>query len=245
MHGNDPEIEVEKPGSHGISLLDMQSGSAVLLFSVADIAAVLPDKTMNGAFHFLTHCLFSPSGKRFLFLHRWVKDANATFTRMFSCDRNGSDLHLFPTGGMVSHIAWRDEQQVLAYSRTTAGRDGYILFTDRSSEYLHVAAGILNSDGHPSFPKGIPAHFITDTYPDRFRRSYLILFDMAGGKRTDLGYFRQPLSYKEEIRCDLHPRWNHDGTMICFDSAHAGRRALCTMPVLQDRPAQEPTSKAL
>ncbi|MFZ4523426.1 MAG: hypothetical protein ACOYNC_17110 [Bacteroidales bacterium] len=230
-HGSDPEIEKEAPISHGISIIDIQSNIATGLFTVYDVASYQPEKSMAGAKHFLTHCLFSPSGRRFLFLHRWIRNDNFTYTRMLSCDVNGQQLHLFPTSEMVSHIAWQDEDHVLAYCRSKEGRDAYILFRDLTEEHRLIGTGDFNSDGHPSFPVNSKEWFITDTYPDRFRRSYLILYNMQKELRSDLGYFRQPLSFKEAIRCDLHPRWNNDGTMICFDSAHTGKRSLCTMNI--------------
>jgi hypothetical protein len=231
MHGTDPEIEKEAPSSHGISIIDIPDNLVTGLFSIKDIASMSPEKSMNGSFHFLTHCLFSPSGKRFLFLHRWIRDRNFTYTRMFSCDLNGQNLHLFPTHNMVSHIAWQDESHVLAYSRSIDDKDAYILFRDMSDEYRLIGTKDFNSDGHPSFPANTPDWFVTDTYPDRFRRSFLLLYNLLQEKRIDLGYFRQPFNYREEVRCDLHPRWNHDGTMICFDSAHSGTRSLCTMNI--------------
>ncbi|MEI7981945.1 MAG: hypothetical protein WCI71_09840, partial [Bacteroidota bacterium] len=186
LHGIDPEIENESPASHGISVIDINSNLITRLFSVRDIAAIHPDKSMSGSVHFLTHCLFSPSGKRFLFLHRWVKNGNFTFTRMISCDVNGRQLHLFPTHGMVSHIAWQGESHVLAYSRSMKDKDAYILFQDKTDEYRLIGTNDFNSDGHPSFSRSFQNWFITDTYPDRFHRSYLILYNILKEKRSDL-----------------------------------------------------------
>ena len=231
VHGSDPEIGAEAPASHGISITDIPSGRVEALFSVRDIASFRPEKSMAGAKHFLTHCLFSPSGKRFIFLHRWVRHDNFTFTRMLSCDVNGQHLHIFPTRDMVSHIAWQDDTHVLAYCRSVDNRDAYILFKDQNDEYRLIGTNDFSSDGHPQFPAGNPGWFITDTYPDRLRRSFLILYNLAEEKRIDLGFFRQPLQYKEAVRCDLHPRWNHRGDVICFDSAHTGKRSLCTMNI--------------
>lgn len=229
MHGHDAEIDEPVPSSHGINLIDIPGNRITRLFSVRDIAALQPEPGMKGAFHFLTHCLFSPSGQRFVFLHRWVRDLNFVCTRLLSCDRNGGNLHVFPTREMVSHIAWQDESHVLAYARSRDGRDSYILFRDLSEEYQPIGTEALNSDGHPSFLPGSRNWFVTDTYPDRFRRSYLILYDLLTNKRFDLGSFRQPIAFTETIRCDLHPRWNRNGSMISFDSAHTGKRALCTL----------------
>ena len=231
VYGSDTEIEEQAPSSHGLSIINIENDLVTKLFSAKDIASIHPEKNMDGACHFLTHCLFSPSGQRFLFLHRWIKHGNFTYTRMFSCDVNGQHLHLFPAHEMVSHIAWQDESHVLAYSRSPENKDAYILFQDMSESYKLIGTNVFTSDGHPSFPELIPEWYITDTYPDRLHRSYLILYNILKRKRFDLGYFRQPYSYRDEVRCDLHPRWNHGGTMICFDSAHSGKRSLCTMNI--------------
>ena len=34
-----------------------------------------------------------------------------------------------------------------------------------------------------------------------------------------------------EIRCDPHPRWNRQGTQVCFDSLHEGHRQVYVMDV--------------
>ncbi|TSA45654.1 hypothetical protein D4R51_01410 [bacterium] len=33
------------------------------------------------------------------------------------------------------------------------------------------------------------------------------------------------------LRADLHPRWNRDGTEICFDSVHDGSRQVYVVDV--------------
>jgi hypothetical protein len=228
-HGTDPEMGEEQPSSHGISLIDIENNLVTKLFSIKEISSILPEKSMTGAFHFLTHTLFSPSGNRFLFLHRWLKDKNFRYTRLLSCDVNGKDLHVFPTHEMVSHIAWQDESHVLAWCRSMEKKDAYILFRDMSDEHHLIGTEVFTSDGHPSFPGNKPEWFLTDTYPDRLQRSYLFIYNILQKKRYDLGYFRQPFRFRDEVSCDLHPRWNHEGTKICFDSAHTGKRSLCTM----------------
>ena len=59
----------------------------------------------------------------------------------------------------------------------------------------------------------------------------LLLYRPEDGLRVELGPFRSPPELSGEIRCDLHPRWNRDGTKVCFDSAHEGARQLYVMDV--------------
>ena len=196
---------------------------------------------MEGAYHFISHALFSPSGDRFLFLHRWVKgDLRSRRSRLMTMDIRGQHLHLFPTDGMASHMAWRGNDQVLAYC-SVEGQDGYVLFDDRTERFQRLGQGVLPSDGHPSFLRGTGAsetlsRLVTDTYPDRSRRSSLLLYDMERNNRLLMGQFRHPKQFAsadphKNWRCDLHPRPDRKGRLVCFDSVHTGVRSLCTMEI--------------
>src|SRR4029079_7025782 len=102
---------------------------------------------------------------------------------------------------------------------------------DQTGNYEVIGATGFTSDGHPSFSPVDNNIFITDTYPDRYRLSTLILYACKSNMRIDLARLKQPLQFKNELRCDLHPRWNRSGTKICFDSAHSGMRSLCTIDI--------------
>jgi hypothetical protein len=242
-NGRDAEIDVQKPKKHGLQLVELASGQAKGLFSVADIADLHADDSMDGAYHYLTHCQFAPNSRRFVFFHRWIKDFNVLRTRMISCDLAAKELFIFPTDGMVSHVAWRDSEHVLAYARLQNEGDRYVLFEDRGRSFESVGADEFTSDGHPSYsPDG--RWIVTDTYPDRFRVCRLILYDTRANRRYDVAKLRSPRQFaaprfETNWHCDLHPRWNRSGDMVCFDSAHTGQRALCTihLPDLSSEPA--------
>ena len=81
-----------------------------------------------------------------------------------------------------------------------------------------------NFDGHQSFsPAG--NWLLTDSYPDRYFEQSLLLFSEDGKKRV-LGRYRPEGSYFDDLRCDLHPRWDYTGDSVIFDSAHNGGRAM-------------------
>lgn len=227
-HGDDPDADRLVPSTHGLSVIDVSSGSVHLLMSVADICAIRPEPSMEGAFHYVSHCQFSPTGERFIFYHRWTPGKDKVLTRMISTDLQGSHVHVFPTLGMVSHYSWQDGGHVLAYARASPWGDGYYLFEDQSENYRPVGRGSLVSDGHPSFASDA-RWFATDTYPDRSRMRRLILYDLARSRRYDLARLHSPAAYRDHLRCDLHPRWSRSATMVCFDSAHNGERSLCTI----------------
>lgn len=232
-NGKDEEADRLIPTTGGLHLVDIFSGKAERLFTVADIAAYQPTPSMQGAFHYFSHCQFSPSGRRFKFFHRWTRTDGSNGTRMFSSDLEGKNIFLFPTAEMVSHVAWHDDTHVVAFARTDEYGDKYYRFRDMSGDFSIIGAKDFNSDGHPTFSKD-GRWMLTDTYPDRFRRRFLILYDMERQKRYCLAMLFSPRQYTGNLivglmRCDLHPRWNRDNTMICFDSAHTGKRSLCTI----------------
>lgn len=232
-NGKDPEDGSLIPTKHGLHLINISSGRSKLLFTVSDIARIQPELSMDNAFHYFTHCQFSPSGKRFVFFHRWMKNNNQQWTRMISCDLKGNDIFVYPSDGMVSHVGWRGDENILAYARTKKYGDAYHLFKDRSSDFSIVGRESFSSDGHPSFSKD-KRWIVTDTYPDRLRTRYLILYDTEKRKRYNIAKFYSPPEYagrrfEDLYMCDLHPRWDREGKMVCFDSAHTGKRALGTI----------------
>lgn len=225
---NDPYKYDFIPKNSGLSIIELSTGAINKLFSINDIAKIDPVPSMKDAYHFFTHCLFAPNDKRFLFLHRWYKKGERLYSRMISCDLTGDNIHIFPTKNMVSHITWINEKEVIAYCNTEDYGDGYHIFEDRSVNYRRIAEKHYSSDGHPQYNK-VNNKIVTDTYPNRFRIQELSIYDPVTDKKEIIAKLWSPNYFKDELRCDLHPRWNRDGTMLCFDSAHTGKRALCTV----------------
>jgi hypothetical protein len=232
--GCDPEEHRLVPEQHGLAIGDFGASKLRTLYTVADLVRVDWHGSMAGSFHWITHCQFSPRGQRMMFFHRWLKVNGQVRTRLFSCNPDGSALHLFPTLGMVSHAAWRTDCELMAYARTAKG-DGYFLFRDQACDYTEIGAALLWSDGHPQFARA-GRYFVTDTYPDRFRRQRLYICDMQRREICCVGVFAAPKQFvgkssTDNYTVDLHPRWNRAGNTICFDSGHSGRRSLCTVQI--------------
>lgn len=225
----DPWAEDPAPEQDGIWWMDLRTGEHRLIISVASIAAMDPHPSMEGARHWFNHLQFNTDDSRFVFLHRWRKEGMWT-TRMFTARPDGSDLYCLADHEMVSHFDWRDEAHILAWARQHGEGDFFYLFTDRSREKQVVGRGVLIFDGHCSYSPD-RQWILTDSYPDLESKRSLILFWPADDLCVTLGRFYSPPELGGEIRCDLHPRWNRDGTQICFDSAHEGTRQLYVMDV--------------
>ena len=57
----------------------------------------------------------------------------------------------------------------------------------------------------------------------------LSIYDVKREKKEIVAKLYSPLKYKDEYRCDLHPRWNWRGDKICFDATYNNIRSLCTI----------------
>jgi Tol biopolymer transport system component len=162
-----------------------------------------------------------------------VEENNQTWTRLFTCNVDGSDLFEFDFSGVVTHLAWQDEHHLLAYGLKKDVGDHYYLIKDQSNEYKIIGEKEFSSDGHPNFSPDKQT-IITDTYPDRKRRQFLIMYNMENEQKHVLAIVRSPLKFMRDLRCDLHPRWNREGTSIAFDSAYTGIRSLCTLSLQEE-----------
>lgn len=223
------------PPDAGIWWLDMETGVCKLILTIEQLAESGIPPTSDNAFHYVLHAEFNPRGTRFVFLHRWfcLRDSARNrphTTRMYCANPDGRDLCLLEDSGFTSHFTWMDDECVLATSKHADLGFNYHVYRDRSDDVSILGQGILTGDGHPSFSPD-RRWLLTDTYPDRVDRRAIVLYDMLESRRVDLGRYRVPPRFSGMLRCDLHPRWNHDGASVCFDSVHEGFRAVYTVNV--------------
>ena len=65
---------------------------------------------------------------------------------------------------------------------------------------------------------------VTDTYPNRSRVASVYV--IGKGNIETVARVFAPFKYDNDLRCDLHPRWNRAGDKVCFDSVFEGRRGI-------------------
>ncbi|CAN5810892.1 hypothetical protein BH23PLA1_BH23PLA1_01640 [soil metagenome] len=219
-----PEALADDPAPEeaGIYAMNLPYGENDLILSIAQLASYKPDERFQeGAHHWVNHLQFNPSGDRFVFLHRWQQEPgdNRWHTRMYTAKPDGSDLRLIQDTGMVSHFDWRDDRTILAWSTTKEHGNAFYLFDIDSGEITPFGTDVLTRDGHCSYSPD-RQWVLNDTYPDSDRLQTLMLYHPEENKRIDIGRFFHPPKLTGPFRCDLHPRWNRDGTQVCIDSAH-------------------------
>ena len=216
-----PEMPFEDDGLWSV---DIESKTADLMITLADLRDYQPRPEMKNADHKVNHAVYSPQGGRIVFMHRWVGN-EGKFSRLYVSDSEGQKLRLLMDNRMVSHYNWRDEDHLIVWGRTQEHGDHYYLINVTDGTYEIIGKGILDKygDGHPSYsPDG--RWIVTDTYPDKARQRHLLIFDTKTEELIELGRFFAPWKFEGPCRCDLHPRWSPDGNLISIDSAHEGNR---------------------
>ncbi len=199
--------------------IDIERNKIKPLLKYTDFANFETREDMIGAEHKVNHIMINPSGNRFMVLHRWFF-GNQKFTRLLTANLDGSDLFNLSDDNMISHCCWKSDNEVLAYGRKKKEGNGYFIMKDRTKEYDHMWPELV-SDGHPSYSPD-RSRVVTDTYPDRARMASIYL--ITEKNKETLARVFTPFKYDNELRCDLHPRWNRTGNKISFDAAFNGKR---------------------
>lgn len=216
------------PDTTAIWKVDLKSGKTASLLKYTDFANFEPRHEMQeaGSIHKVNHIMISPNGKRFMVLYRWFI-GERKYTRLITCNCDGTDMYLLSDDDMVSHCFWKDNEHILAFENKKIGGPGYYLMKDKTQIYQRCWPD-LTGDGHPSYSPD-RSYVVTDSYPDRVRIQYLRLMSGENSKPQIIAKVFSPFKYDNDTRCDLHPRWNHRGDTICFDSVFEGHRGLYTV----------------
>jgi len=216
------------PRGSGIAQCCLDSGGVDLLVSVAEIAEIDPHSSMNGAEHYLNHLSWAPSGDRFCVFHLWNGADGRRRARLLWFDRDGQVLGHIPDLDHISHFDWTsDGRAVLAFVRMPGDdQPRYQLLDLDEGTHSQILGGRLDRDGHPMFAPGSDRCFVADTYPDRNSYRHLYVCDLEAETTERLAMFHSPPGQTGEMRCDLHPRWSHDGAFVAVDSAHHDLRSI-------------------
>jgi len=219
----DPHAADKAPTDSGIFRIDLDTGEAKLIVSLADVAKIPYEHgDLSPMKHYFNHLLINTDGTRVEFLHRWRGPGVRSFgTRMITCNLDGSDLYVLDPHGHTSHFIWRDPTHITAWSWHPKLGSGFILYTDKTQDVELVGKGVMTKNGHNTYLPG-NEWILNDTYPDHARRQHPYLYHVPTGQRFWLGHFLSPREYSGEWRVDTHPRFSPDGKLVCIDSAHGG-----------------------
>ena len=236
--GQDARAGVSWPADDGLFLVNLETGVARLIVSIASARDRMPGMSDPKGLAYFCHTKFSRDGKKIFWLARTVENlANQKVvgkwkTTAFVCDADGGRVtRCFPDGWGGSHFNWLDGERLLITANYNNVTWSHVLFTVGTSDYVRLGKGLLDFDGHGVFSDD-GRWLATDTYPDKLHERKLMVMDMARQAIQPLGTYAVPEPYRGQYwRCDLHPRWSSDGRKLGFNSVHEGSRQVYVIDV--------------
>ena len=202
--------------------IDLLNGNVTPLLKYTDFYHFEQRKEMINAEHKINHLMISPNGKRFMVLHRWYQGSRK-YTRLVTVNVDGSEMYNLSDDDMVSHCFWKNDEDIIAFENKKKIGAGYFLMKDKTNEFTHLWEHI-NNDGHPSYSPD-KLKIVIDSYPNSKRIASIYIMSENGDEKEVVKVFA-PFKYDNDVRCDLHPRWDRTGQKICFDACFEGKRGL-------------------
>lgn len=247
------------PADDGLCRLDLDSGETTLLVSYDELSKFHHRDSMDDAVHWISHIEINPASSRILFLHRWtrrVEDETCFIHRLMTINPDGSDLRLLECSDhplpqlevgfdpnavgtydyekseyQISHPMWKDDSHIIVWGPHNDAIHYHLYHDAPNGEVKIISGDLLTENGHMSYSPVDTRWLLTDTYPDaetNIRK--LLIYDNDQDVAHEIGEFYTS-DLKKVSRCDLHPRWNHDGTQVCIDSVHENTRQMYILDV--------------
>ncbi len=212
------------PDRDGLWRVDLSSGNAEPIVTLAELADRAAPARVDPARSKVNHALYSPSGRRFVFMHRWFHPEGKS-SRLYRMDSDGTGLRLVLEEDFISHYSWIDDRRLVLYAGMPGEGPCYFVLDTENGDCRRIGREGLDAyrDGHPS-PAPDGRRIVTDTYPDRECRQRLLIGGIDGGEPRVAATLFHPPQYRGPRRCDLHPRWSPDGRSVSIDSVWSGRR---------------------
>ena len=216
----------------GVFLTDLKTGKSKLVLSLDEIwefsHRFFKDRDEK---MLINHITFNTDGSRFLMLVRnFPENGKMWSTAIITANTDGSDMFLLSDYGVQSHYHWKDRENVIFFSdgkelECTRGWANNYVLKDKSYEGELIGGGFYVDDNHMSYSPDRRL-LLSDGYADARKLQPLRIHNLEKDICTEIGRFYELPYNIIDLRCDLHPRWNEDGTKISFDSTHEGSRAV-------------------
>ena len=227
-NGQDPQADIPLPDNDGLFLVNLETGEAKLIVSLAQVKELVPPIT-EGFIGWFNHTLFSRNGSKIFWLSRQM-DGTKRITTSLTVNKDGTDLRrCFPDNWEGSHFDWLNDDELMVTANYQGKQYAHVLFTVGQQDYKRLGNGLLDYDGHGTFSPD-QKWMVTDTYPGAgLREQKIYLMDMKTEAVLPLGRFVHPAEFNGFWRCDIHCRWSPEGDMIGFNSTFTGSRQVYIM----------------
>ena len=223
---NKPYVPDYNLGNEGIYLVDMSTYKYSLIITYKEIAKVMGEYDGNYDLNYINHLSFSPNGDKFLFF--WLKnERNWTKAYMLQYNLKSKEIIVLENELRVSHYTWINNDVIMCTAISGSSINNmecrYYVY-EAGKKRKVVGQNDLLRDGHPTLFKD--TIILTDTYPDVYSYQLLFMYDKDKAVKYKLVYSYSVPVKNEVFRTDMHPRFNIDKSIICYDANVKGERRL-------------------
>jgi hypothetical protein len=141
-----------------------------------------------------------------------------------------AELKLVTNEEFVSHYTWKSKEELLIFSEHKKIGQKYYLYNLANMSKEIIGDKVLNQDGHPTFIKD-GKYLLTDTYPNENYYQELIIYDFINNKTILKHEIPSYPVEKNDYRCDLHPRINNSGNLVCIDSNFRKNKSMVILKI--------------
>ena len=214
--------------------MDLKTGRSKLVLSTDELWNLTKDTLDSDEKVLVNHVNFNEDGSRFVCLFRTFPENGGHWkTAVITANRDGSDPYVLRDFDIASHYFWKDKENLIIYANHYDGVQLY-MWKDKTHQAKLIGKDFFKGEnGHCSFSPD-KKYVLYDCYWNADGYRPLNLYDVEEDKGIMLGlYYSHPELEPEDIRCDLHSRWNRNGKAITFDSVHEGRRGIYYMDLTE------------
>lgn len=228
----DINFNIHAPEDDGVFLVDIENNTSKLIISYKDIKEAFPEAPYSDLKLVVNHVTFNPSASRFLLILRnFPKEAGGKWgSLLMTANKDGSEMFaLSKFSDVNSHYHWKNDEEIIIYAGYP--KWGIYLLRDKTRAYTMLNDEGVNHDDIHCIYHPDRSCFIGDGYPqpnESDRSIYLYDFELGRSEKILKIYSTKTAS--TDTRCDLHNRFNRDGTLVSFDSFHNEKRQICMFP---------------
>lgn len=199
----------------GVFEVDLKTGEKKLILSLKTIMGLDSESDFPQMQHWLEHVMISPSGKRFVVLHRFspIGDVYHYETRMIIANTDGTDAQVVPGWRDFnwSHFGWNGDNAFAMYSVQITGAQKAL--TNSMKKPSNGKVSFVNT-----VKRGVLS-FLKRNLPSPLRRymkgnrSGYQYFELKDGKFELTEYWQG-----KNLDIDGHPSFTKDGRYMVTDS---------------------------
>lgn len=175
--------------------------------------------------HVLTH--HKKSGEIIFIVREFTSTGRTGYLMYYDLETDILTCLIGP--GIISHFCWYDDDTIFGYFETPQNGLCYQtinILTLECCSYSWIDK-YTGGDGHPTIVDG--KYLITDTYPDRYGIQRLFAINLLTKKSKLIFSAHHPLRFRNQGRCDFHPRVKNVNSPIYIDAIVNGIRSLVSL----------------